>query len=68
MSSPIRDCVEEYESIGRRLNDFLYKESVKKGIKEEHTKEELEQELETIRQICWENYNEYRYSVLGQSS
>lgn len=52
----IKDMVNGYESIGRELNNFLYKGKVKNNIKAEHTKEELEQKLEEIRLDIWECY------------
>ncbi|MBZ9622945.1 hypothetical protein G9F71_008765 [Clostridium sp. FP2] len=63
MSSDIRDMVEGYESIGNELNNFLYEGRVKKGIRKEHTKEELEIILESIRKECWEKYSTGAYSL-----
>lgn len=58
MSSVTKNAIDGYSSIGRRLNEFLYDGRVKDNVKREHTKEELEQMLEDIRQECWENYSQ----------
>lgn len=54
------DTLQEYRSLGERLNEFLYNGKVKQGEKKEHTKEELEEMLENIRKECWDNYSELK--------
>lgn len=55
--SATADLLHGYSSLGERLNEFLYDGKVKKGVKREHSKEELDEMLESIRQECWETYS-----------
>lgn len=58
MSSQARDMVEEYENIAREIQNFLWEGKPFKSDKIKHSKEELEQFLENIRQRCWDNYDD----------
>lgn len=54
----VKDMVYDYRSMAERLDRFLYDGEMKKPIKTEHTKEELEEILETIRLESWASYRE----------
>ena len=47
-----------FRDTGIELNQFLYNGKVKKGVKKEHTKEELEEMLESIRIDMWNYYKD----------
>lgn len=54
----VKDMVYGFRDTGMELNDFLYDGKVKKNIRREHTKEELEEMLEEIRLDCWSYYKD----------
>ena len=59
MSHPIYDCGQAHRKLGEYLNNFLYKDGKpRNNIKNEHTYEELWNELESIRVDAWESYND----------
>jgi hypothetical protein len=64
MSHPMRDCGEAHRELGITLNDFLYEDGKPmrkggvRGVKKEHTYEELWEMLETIRENSWDSYNQ----------
>ena len=47
-----RDLMQGYESIARNIQGFMWKGKPLKSEKIEHTKEELEKMLESIRKEC----------------
>lgn len=55
------------EAKGNNLNDFLYEGKVKKGIKKEHTHEELWNKLEELRQDIWNEYQSTREELGGDN-
>lgn len=58
------DMLSNYRFLGEELNEFLYEGRVKKKIKKEHTKQELEEMLEFIRENVWGSYSDAK-SELG---
>lgn len=55
--STTKDMLNGYSALGVMINEFLYEGKVKKGVKQEHTKEELEEMLENVRRDCWDYYS-----------
>ncbi|HCW73914.1 MAG TPA: hypothetical protein DHM90_09090 [Clostridiaceae bacterium] len=58
MSSLVRSLAETHESIARDIQDFMWAGRPEKSPKIEHSKEELEEKLLSIREQCWQQYND----------
>jgi hypothetical protein len=52
-----KDLVNGYEGTARQIQDFMWKGRPFKSEKIEHTKEELELMLDSIREECWSIYD-----------
>ncbi|QST02620.1 hypothetical protein IMZ31_18910 (plasmid) [Pontibacillus sp. ALD_SL1] len=61
MSSVSRDMIEGYESLARMIQHFVWEGKPHKSERKEHTLEEYDDLLESIRLQCWDNYNEGAY-------
>jgi hypothetical protein len=53
----VKDVVNGYENLARQIQSFMWEGKPFKSKKKEHTKEELEDFLDDIRQECWMNYD-----------
>lgn len=58
MSSLVRSLAESHANIASEIQDFLWVGKPKKSPKIEHSKEELEEMLLSIREQCWEQYDD----------
>jgi hypothetical protein len=58
-----KDMVNGYESIARQIQSFMWKGIPYKSEKMEHTKQELEELLESIRDECWSKYDSAAYEL-----
>ena len=63
MSSLIWDIAQDNLQLGHLLNDFLYEGKVKNNIPKQHTEEEYREQLESIRQLMFDNYNKVADSL-----
>lgn len=54
----VKDLVHGYEGVAREIQSFMWEGRPFKSEKIEHTKEELEAMLESIRKTCWSHYDE----------
>lgn len=57
MSSTTRDMVEAHRDLAQRIQLFMWHGRPFKSEPKEHTKEELEAFLESVRTNCWEKFN-----------
>lgn len=57
MSSVARDMIEDHASYALRIQEFMWEGKPFKSKKKEHTVEELESFLESLRKDSWDSYN-----------
>lgn len=61
--NPVRECVYGFQSIGYELNEFLWEGKPLKSLPEIHTIEEYHSKLESIRQRCFEYFDEAKDDI-----